>query len=116
MADRCVAVFQALADPSRLKILELLKRHEELCVSEIARHFEMRQPSISHHLIVLRHAGLVASEKRGREVYYRYNRDAMVQCCCRQLKLLDLDLRVVEGPKGRSLVTQAKSPEREDRE
>jgi len=110
MADKCAAVFQALADPSRLKILELLKRNEELCVSEIAKHFTMRQPSISHHLVVLRHAGLVESEKRGREVFYRFNREAMVECCGRQLKLLDLELRVAKRGRCTSVVIRGKGP------
>ncbi len=96
MANKCTAVFQALGDRNRLKILELLKRHEELCVPEIAKHFAMSQPSISHHLLVLKHVGLVVNEKRGRGVFYRFNRDAMVECCGRQLKLLDLELRAVE--------------------
>jgi ArsR family transcriptional regulator, arsenate/arsenite/antimonite-responsive transcriptional repressor len=115
MTDRCAAVFQAMADPSRLKILELLKRHEELCVSEIARHFAMRQPSISHHLVVLRHAGLVESEKRGREVYYRFNREAMVECCGRQLKVLDLELRVVKSGSCKAVVLKGKGPVPDDR-
>lgn len=115
MADKCAAVFQALADPSRLKILGLLKRNEELCVSEIAKHFAMSQPSISHHLLVLKHSGLVVSEKRGREVFYRFNREAMVECCGRQLKLLDLELRVVQRGKCISARIEGEGSGRKDR-
>ncbi|MGD8396724.1 MAG: metalloregulator ArsR/SmtB family transcription factor [Candidatus Eiseniibacteriota bacterium] len=91
MDDRCCTAFRALGDPTRLRILELLKR-EELCVSEIGQHFEMTQPSISHHLDILRRAGLVTREKRGRETYYRFNGHAIIECCGQQLRLLDLRL------------------------
>lgn len=94
MGDECTTMFGALADATRLRILELLKRETELCVSDIARHFEMKQPSISHHLDVLKRAGLVSSEKRGREVYYTVNTEAIIECCGNQLRVLDLELRV----------------------
>lgn len=94
MGDECTAMFGALADATRLRILELLKERSELCVSDIAENFDMKQPSISHHLDVLKRAGLVASDKRGREVYYRVNPEAIIQCCGDQLRLLDLELRV----------------------
>ena len=80
---------------TRLRILELLKTRE-LCVSEIAERFTMTQPSISHHLDVLKRAGLVAADKRGREVYYRFQRDAIVECCCSQFRLLDIEIRLTE--------------------
>ena len=92
MGDGCKIMFQALGDRTRLRILELLRENQELCVSDIAKHFEMSQPSISHHLDVLKRAGLVEREKRGREVYYRFDRDAIVECCGKQMKLFDLDL------------------------
>ena len=91
MTDRCCQKFQALSDRTRLRILELLKR-KELCVSEIASQFDMTQPSISHHLDILKRAGLVGSEKRGREVFYVCNCDTIVDCCGTQMKLLDIKL------------------------
>ena len=92
MDERCSLMFQALADGTRVRILELLKKEEELCVSAIGSHFDMTQPSISHHLDVLKRAGLVKSERRGREVYYSFDRDAMIDCCCAQLRVFDLDI------------------------
>lgn len=113
MADeKCIAVFQALGDPTRLKILQLLKGQKELCVSDIAKQFEMRQPSISHHLDVLRVAGLVTKEKRGREVYYRFNREAVVECCGRQLRLLDLEIHVCVTPTGKAVMIEQKPCEK----
>ena len=97
MADEeCTTVFQALADATRLRILEFLKKETELCVSDIAGRFDMKQPSISHHLDVLKRAGLVTSEKRGREVYYRFDREAILDCCGKQLRVFDLEIRMVQ--------------------
>ena len=92
MEKCCSIVFVAMGNETRLRILELLKERE-LCVSEICTHFKMSQPSISHHLDILKRAGLVESEKRGREVHYRMNKDAIVDCCCKQFKLFDIIVR-----------------------
>ncbi len=87
--DQCCQVLQAIADRHRLKILKLLQGGE-LCVSDICAHFEMSQPSVSHHLDVLKRAGVVTSEKRGREVYYRFAGDRIVECCGAQFRLLKI--------------------------
>ncbi len=62
-------VFRALSDPTRRKMLELL-RERDMNASEIADQFEMTKPSISHHLDLLRQAGLVVTEKQGQFVIY----------------------------------------------
>ncbi|MEH7548405.1 MULTISPECIES: autorepressor SdpR family transcription factor [Bacillaceae] len=64
--------FKALSDPSRRKILHLLKK-KDLSAGEIADHFNMTKPSISHHLNVLKQANLVDSEKKGQQVFYSLN-------------------------------------------
>jgi ArsR family transcriptional regulator, arsenate/arsenite/antimonite-responsive transcriptional repressor len=66
-------VFKALADPARLRLLSLIGAHAggEACVCELTEAFELTQPTISHHLRVLREAGLIDSERRGTWVYYR---------------------------------------------
>jgi ArsR family transcriptional regulator, arsenate/arsenite/antimonite-responsive transcriptional repressor len=64
--------FKALSDPSRRKILHLLKKND-LSAGEIADHFNMSKPSISHHLNLLRQANLVESEKKGQHVIYSLN-------------------------------------------
>ncbi len=66
------AVFKALSDPTRRKILELLKQGS-LSAGDIAGHFDMTRPSISHHLDLLRQAGLVSSRKEGQYVFYELN-------------------------------------------
>ena len=63
---RLVGVFKALADPTRLEILRLVSvQSGATCVCDIVDHFELSQPTISHHLKVLRDAGLLTSVKLG---------------------------------------------------
>jgi len=69
--------FNALGDEIRLKILQLLARHEALCVCEIQEAFDVGQPTISHHLKLLRDADLVDVERRGRWAYYSLRRDTL---------------------------------------
>src|SRR5207249_6180255 len=73
-----VKLLAALADGTRLQIVEMLAGLDEpLCVCDIVSHFELGQPTISHHLKVLRDANLVTTEKRGLWVYYSINRRAL---------------------------------------
>ena len=67
----------ALADPTRLRIVNLLARHEALCVCEIEAAFDLGQPTISHHLRILRDAGLVNVDRRGTWAYYSLVRPAL---------------------------------------
>lgn len=92
MDDCCCQAFRALSDPTRLKILILLKERE-MCVSEICDEFDMKQPSISHHLDILKRSGLVTSDKRGREVYYKFEGDGLVKCCGDQMSILDIVIK-----------------------
>ncbi|MFF0446752.1 ArsR/SmtB family transcription factor [Streptomyces sp. NPDC004609] len=65
-------MFKALSDPVRLRLLSLIASYEggEACVCDLTGPFDVSQPTISHHLKVLREAGLVGSERRGTWVYY----------------------------------------------
>jgi len=67
-----VQVFKALADPVRLRLVSLIGAHQggEVCVCELATAFDLTQPTISHHLKVLREAGIIGSQRRGTWVYY----------------------------------------------
>ena len=62
-------LFKALNDPTRRQILELLK-NRDMSAGEIAEQFDISWPSVSHHLDILKRAGLVVSEKEGQFVYY----------------------------------------------
>jgi len=71
------ALFKALADPHRLTILATLARSEdEVCVCDFTSGLPLNQPTVSHHLRILREAGLVTCERRGTWVYYRLAADA----------------------------------------
>ncbi|MGD1174212.1 ArsR/SmtB family transcription factor [Mycobacterium seoulense] len=71
-ATDLAAMFKALGDPVRLRLLNLIASHPggEACVCEISPTFDVSQPTISHHLKLLRSAGLLDCERRGTWVYY----------------------------------------------
>lgn len=64
--------FKALADPSRRQILTLLKTND-LTAGEIASHFNMQKPSVSHHLKILKQAELIQDERKGQHIFYTLN-------------------------------------------
>ncbi|WP_242903798.1 ArsR/SmtB family transcription factor [Actinomadura terrae] len=71
-AEELARVFKALGDPVRLRLLSLIASRAggEVCVCELTPAFELAQPTISHHLKLLRQAGLIDCERRGTWVYY----------------------------------------------
>jgi ArsR family transcriptional regulator, arsenate/arsenite/antimonite-responsive transcriptional repressor len=80
-----VLALKAAADPARLKILRLLKQKGQcsigkgvgMCACDVQDHITLSQPTISHHMAVLRKAGLVAAEKHGLWMWYRRNEKAL---------------------------------------
>ena len=76
-ARALASTFKALADPTRVAILNQLACCEECCVCDLTATFDLTQPTISHHLKVLREVGLVESEDRGTWAYYRLVPDAI---------------------------------------
>lgn len=73
-------LLKALADPTRLRLLSLLSRHEgDVCVCEVCESFPLEQPTISHHLRILRDAGLVDFRKRGLWAYYYVRRETLTR-------------------------------------
>ncbi|MGB8943778.1 MAG: metalloregulator ArsR/SmtB family transcription factor [Streptomyces sp.] len=72
-AAELAPVFKALGDPVRLRLLSMIASREggEICVCDLTPAFDLSQPTISHHLKLLKQAGLIASERRGTWVYYR---------------------------------------------
>lgn len=68
--------FKALSDPTRRKILKLL-REDDLTAGQIAEKFNISKPSISHHLSILKNAELVLWEKKGQNIYYSLNSTAV---------------------------------------
>ncbi len=70
-AGELAALFKALADPTRVAIVNRLSSLEEVCVCDLNDAFDLSQPTISHHLKILRAAGLVEADRRGTWAYYR---------------------------------------------
>jgi len=70
-AESLASRFKALADPTRVAIVNRLAAADEVCVCDLNAAFDLSQPTISHHLKVLRDAGLVESSRRGTWAYYR---------------------------------------------
>jgi len=64
--------FKALSDNTRRKILDLLKE-KDMTAGDIADYFQITKPSISHHLSILKQAGLVSDERKGQFIYYSLN-------------------------------------------
>jgi len=79
-AEEYAEWFKALADPIRIRILNLLANNESaVCVCEIVKHFPVGQPTISHHLKILRDTRFVHAERRGTFMYYRVNRKCLAE-------------------------------------
>jgi ArsR family transcriptional regulator, arsenate/arsenite/antimonite-responsive transcriptional repressor len=74
-------VFKAMGDPVRLRLLSLIASHEggEACVCDLSGVFDLAGPTISHHLKVLREAGLITGERRGTWIYYRVRPEVLQQ-------------------------------------
>jgi len=82
-----MSVYAALADPTRRKILRLL-RSGSLSAGEIAERFQLSKPTLSHHFRVLRAAGLVRSERRGTSIVYTLQSNALEDLAAELLELV----------------------------
>jgi ArsR family transcriptional regulator, arsenate/arsenite/antimonite-responsive transcriptional repressor len=85
-------MFKALGDPVRLRLMSMIASVPEICVCDLTPAFDLSGPTISHHLKVLREAGLVDADRRGTWVWYRARPEAF-----RQLGVL-LDLPAATAP------------------
>lgn len=82
MSDFDVVAFcKALGDETRQRILEILQTEGEQCVSDLVAAFNVSQPTISHHLNFLKHAGLVTTRREGKQIFYQTNQDNITECC-----------------------------------
>src|SRR5690348_10941489 len=80
-AEELAALFKAVADPMRLRLLSLIACHDggESCVCDLTAAFDVTAPTVSYHLRILREAGLISAERRGTWVYYRINPRVMAR-------------------------------------
>jgi ArsR family transcriptional regulator, arsenate/arsenite/antimonite-responsive transcriptional repressor len=76
-AGQLAPMFKALGDPIRLRLLSLIASTSEICVCDLTDAFEVTGATISHHLRVLREAGMVDVERRGTWAYYRVRKEAL---------------------------------------
>ena len=80
-AEDIAPLFKAIGDPVRLRLLSMIAAHPggETCVCDLTGAFDLTPPTISHHLKVLREAGLISSQRRGTWVYYWVNPSVMAR-------------------------------------
>jgi ArsR family transcriptional regulator len=79
-AERMASVAKALGDPVRLQLVDVLLKHAgKVCVCELVPLFDLSQPTVSHHLKVLREAGIVGSERQGLWAYYYVIPDTLTE-------------------------------------
>ncbi|MBU4227916.1 metalloregulator ArsR/SmtB family transcription factor [bacterium] len=72
--DECLELLRALSDKTRQEIIKIFTEKKELCVSDITKKFTLSRPTISHHLNLMKRAGLLNARKEGREIYYSFNK------------------------------------------
>ncbi|MCK7614247.1 metalloregulator ArsR/SmtB family transcription factor [Roseibium sp. CAU 1639] len=77
--EELAAVFRALGHPARLAIVKQLAARKEACCGEIVNHLPLAQSTVSQHLQVLKDAGLLICDTRGRNCHYLLNQDKLVQ-------------------------------------
>lgn len=76
----CVTFAKAIADETRQEIMRVLCC-QWLCVSDIVDQMQVSQPTVSHHLGILREVGLVYTRREGKQVFYTLNQSLMASCC-----------------------------------
>ena len=81
-------ILPALGDKTRQEILMLFYRQPEACVTDIARHFKLSRPTISHHLNLMRRVRILNSRKEGKEIYYSFNKEYVIDTLNALVKLL----------------------------
>lgn len=89
-------VFRALADPTRRKILQLL-RQREMSAGEIADHFSHAKPTLSRHFAVLREADLIQGDKRGNSIVYQLNLSVLEEAMLEFLEAFKIERQEING-------------------
>ncbi len=105
ITDPDALLLQGAADPTRLSILRQLAGGDEVCACDLTACCDVAQPTVSHHLKVLREAGWVTSERRGSWVWYRLRPEA-----AERLRAISAELSLATSPTGRQLPVLRPSP------
>jgi|26BtaG_2_1085354.scaffolds.fasta_scaffold01339_5 ArsR family transcriptional regulator len=85
-----VPFFKALSDPTRLKLVLLLRQHETLCVCDLTEILDQPQPTVSRHLNHLKRVGILSSERKGTWIWYRLD-SAMPTWCQNVITSIETD-------------------------
>jgi ArsR family transcriptional regulator len=94
-------IFKAIADPTRRRILQML-REKEMTAGEIAAEFDLAKPTLSGHFAVLREAGLVQTEKSGTTITYRLNVSVLEEALLALMDGFGMSPNLKDATKGRS--------------
>lgn len=94
--DETVEFAKALADKTRQKIMALCCCRE-LSVNEIVDALDVTQPTVSHHLAILKRAGLVRTKRRGKQVFYTLNQESLADGCCQVANIFAPQVEVKVG-------------------
>lgn len=78
---KLIGFFKAICDAHRQEILEHLRKHQNVNVSDLVSKLKITQPTVSHHLRILSQADVIHFEKRGKEVFYSLNGEYIGKCC-----------------------------------
>ena len=112
--DEQAAIFAALADPTRLRLVKLLRRqrdYDALCVNALATILGVTQSAVSQHLRVLKAIGLVKGERRGYHIHYFINRESLEHC----RDIISVALTIDEPGKERESCPRCRCAVREER-
>ncbi|MEN8253033.1 MAG: metalloregulator ArsR/SmtB family transcription factor [Patescibacteria group bacterium] len=85
-SSKWCSFFKAIHDQHRQAILELIRKYKKLNASQIISHLDLSQPTISHHLKILRQAEIIKTEKKGKEVFYSLDEKQIEDCCAGFMK------------------------------
>jgi ArsR family transcriptional regulator len=85
---------KALADDTRQKIMAICCCRQ-LSVNDIVASLEVAQPTVSHHLKILKNAGLVTAERRGKQILYSLNQDRLADGCCQVAEDFAPEIRII---------------------
>jgi ArsR family transcriptional regulator, arsenate/arsenite/antimonite-responsive transcriptional repressor len=86
--DEAREILNALADKTRQEILMLFSRKPEACVTDIAKHFKLSRPTISHHLNLMKRVKILDSRKEGKEIFYSFNKQYVTDILNSLIKFL----------------------------
>ena len=100
-SEACADQLKALSEPIRLRIIDIL-RHGEMTVGDIAEFLETELVTVSHHLKILKHAGLVEAERDGRFIVYRLRSDLLQKAVRNSKEYLNLGCCRIEVPPQKS--------------